>query len=235
MIKAIDFFCGAGGLTRGLLNSGINVLAGVDNDCRLKLTYENNNAPSRFICRDIKTIDIVDLRTSLGISQHDVVLYAACTPCQPFSTLNHMKGEDSRKVLLLAFAELVRQSPPDFIVVENVPGLNTKYGKEIYEQFVQTLNECGFKQPSTDFLDAKDFGVPQVRKRFILLASRHGAITLARPDRGGLPTVRQYLMKYPPLEDGMASKDFPNHITRKLLPHLKRIVQAVPSGLSTLI
>ncbi len=228
MIKAIDFFCGAGGLTRGLLNSGINVLAGVDNDSRLKLTYENNNAPGRFICQDIKTINIVDLRTSFGISQHDVVLYAACTPCQPFSTLNHMKGEDSRKVLLLAFAELVRQSPPDFIVVENVPGLNTKYGKEIYEQFVQTLDECGFKQPSTDFLDAKDFGVPQVRKRFILLASRHGAIVLPQPDRGGLPTVRQYLMKYPPLEDGMASKDFPNHITRKLLPHLKRIVQAVP-------
>ncbi len=228
MIKAIDFFCGAGGLTRGLLNAGISVLAGVDNDSLLKLTYERNNKPSRFICQDIRTIDIDKLRENLNVSRNDIVLYAACTPCQPFSTLNHMKGEDNRKVLLLAFAELVKQSPPDFIVVENVPGLNTKYGKEIYERFARILEECCFKQPSTNFLDAKDFGVPQVRKRFILLASRHNAIIFPQPDSREPPTVRQYLEKYPPLEDGMESKELPNHVTRKLLPHLKRIVQAVP-------
>ncbi|MEO6890752.1 MAG: DNA cytosine methyltransferase, partial [Ktedonobacteraceae bacterium] len=75
---------------------------------------------------------------------------------------------------------------------------------------------------------AKDFGVPQVRKRFILLASRHHAISLPQPDSGRSSTVREHLKKYPPLEDGMASADFPNHVTRKLQPHLKRIVQAVP-------
>lgn len=228
MIKAIDFFCGAGGLTRGLLNAGVNVLAGIDNDPLLKLTYEKNNTPSKFISQDIGTINIYDLRKDLSISQDDIVLYAACTPCQPFSTLNRMKGEDDRKVLLLAFAKLVEQSPPDFIVVENVPGLNTKYGKEIYEKFARILEKCRFKEPSTDFLDAKNFGVPQVRKRFILLASRHGTVTLPQPNLREPPTVKEYLSKYPALEDGMASKDIPNHVTRKLLPHLKRIVQAVP-------
>ncbi len=230
MIKAIDFFCGAGGLSRGLLDAGINVLAGVDNDERLRMTYEKNNAPSRFICQDIKTIDIHQLCDELAIGREDVVLYAACTPCQPFSTLNRMKGQDERKNLLLAFAELLRQAPPDFILVENVPGLNTKYGKEIYEQFARVLEECNFTAPSADFLDAKNFGVPQVRKRFILLASRHGTISLPDADPQEKATVKQYLSKYPPLNDGMQSDAFPNHETRRLPPHLKHIVQAVPKN-----
>ena len=115
MIKAIDFFCGAGGLTRGLLNAGISVLAGVDNDERLQQTYTHNNAPSRFIASDINDIEIEMLREELGILRQDLTLYAACTPCQPFSTLNRQKGKDKRKILLLDFAKIVEKCPPDFI------------------------------------------------------------------------------------------------------------------------
>lgn len=97
MIKAIDFFCGAGGLTRGLLNAGINVLAGVDNDKCLKETYTHNNKPSRFINKDIHKIKIGELRAELGIQNGDTTLYAACTPCQPFSTLSRLKDKDGKK------------------------------------------------------------------------------------------------------------------------------------------
>jgi len=228
MIKAIDFFCGAGGLSRGLLDAGIVVLAGVDDDKRLKETYEYNNKPSRFVCQDIKTIDIDTLRQDLGIMPSDTVAYAACTPCQPFSTLNQMKGEDERKHLLLAFAALVRQAPPDFILVENVPGLNTAYGREIYEQFAETLDECGFTAPAADFLDAANYGVPQVRKRFILLASRHGEIELPERSVEEPATVEEYLKKYPVLGDGEKSTKFANHEARKLPMHHKVIVRAVP-------
>ncbi len=228
VIKAIDFFCGAGGLTRGLLDAGIEVLAGVDVDRRLQKTYEHNNAPSRFVCRDIKTIDIEELRAELGIMPTDTVVYAACTPCQPFSTLNQMKGEDERKHLLLAFAALVKQAPPDFILVENVPGLNTAYGREIYEQFAETLDACGFAEPAADSLDAADYGVPQVRKRFILLASRHGEIALPARSVDEPATVEQYLKKYPVLADGEKSTDYVNHAARKLPEHHKAIARAVP-------
>ncbi len=228
MIKAIDFFCGAGGLTRGLLDAGIEVLAGVDDDERLQKTYEHNNKPSRFVCRDIKTINIDELREELGITPDDTVLYAACTPCQPFSTLNQMKGKDERKSLLLAFAVLVSKAPPDFIVVENVPGLNTAYGREIYEQFAQTLDACGFVEPAADFLDAADYGVPQVRKRFILLASRHGRIALPPQSVEEPATVEQYLKKYPVLTDGEAAAGYVNHKARKLPAHHKVIARAVP-------
>ena len=186
-IKAIDFFCGAGGLTRGLLDAGIDVLAGVDNDLRLKDTYEHNNSPSRFMNEDIKAIDINALRTNLGIKDSDLALYAACTPCQPFSTLNSMskRKDDERKSLLLDFAEIVRECPPDYIIVENVPGLSGAYEGGIYSKFLEALNDCGFIHKDAGLLDAKDYGVPQTRKRFILLASQGAAqYRLPEPTHG---------------------------------------------------
>ena len=230
MIKAIDFFCGAGGLTRGLLNAGIEVLAGVDNDERLQKTYANNNESSRFINSDINGIEIHELRETLGIQTEDATLYAACTPCQPFSTLNRLQGKDERKILLLAFAQIVEEWPPDFILVENVPGLSNAYGKEIYEKFLKVLKKCGFSE-TADLLDAKHFGIPQTRKRFILVASRHGnPISLPSPqtDANRFTTVRECIEKYPAIADGEASQDYLNHVARKLQPHHKRIVEVVP-------
>ena len=227
MIKAIDFFCGAGGLTRGLLDAGIEVLAGVDVDCRLRETYEQNNQPVQFLCQDIKKVDINELRQKLGIRGDDSVLYAACTPCQPFSTLNRNTDTDERKNLLISFAKVVTEAPPDFLLVENVPGLNTAYGKKVFERFVMIIKDCGFRDPYSGFLDAKDFGVPQVRRRFILLASRNGKILPPRRSPK-VATVRDCITKYPPLKDGEACGTFQNHQARRLPPHLKRIVLAVP-------
>lgn len=228
-MKAIDFFCGAGGLTRGLLDAGIEVLAGVDTDKRLQQTYQNNNKPSEFICEDITQINIIELRKRLGIVRGDVVLYAACCPCQPFSTLNRNKRDDDRKALLISFAELVAKAPPDFILVENVPGLNNAYGSEIYAEFIALIGKAGFKPENTyaELLDAQDFGVPQVRKRFILLASRNARVV--RPRRSSYkPKVRHVLKKYPRIAAGAGSKKFLNHKARHLVPHHKRIVSAVP-------
>jgi DNA (cytosine-5)-methyltransferase 1 len=243
---ALDFFCGAGGLTRGLKDAGIRVLAGIDNDGRLRETYEQNNRPSRFACRDIVDLDIVELREEVGIRQDDVVIYAACTPCQPFSTLNQRRGKDDRKQLLLAFGELVLTAPPDYIVVENVPGLHNAYGREIYHRFLEILDESGFVYRDSAQLDASDYGVPQVRKRFIMVASRHGSISLPRPDQGTKATVRSAIGHYPSPHvgiDGARSRSAPsasvperassrnlppNHVARELAEHHIRIVRAVP-------
>lgn len=230
-MKAIDFFCGAGGLTRGLLDAGIEVLAGVDNDDRLRLTYESNNKPSQFLEKDIRQIDIVELRERLGITASDSVLYAACCPCQPFSTLNRRKGDDDRKALLISFAELVVKAPPEFILVENVPGLNNAYGSDIHQRFIELIGKAGFKPENTyaELLDAQDFGVPQVRRRFILLASRLASIV--RPRKSPYkPRVKHVLKKYPRITAGARSKKFLNHETRCLMPHHKKIVSAVPKN-----
>ena len=227
-IKAIDFFCGAGGLTRGLLDAGIDVVAGVDNDKRLQDTYERNNKPSCFIEQDIAEVDIEALRSEVGIQPADTTLYAACTPCQPFSTLNRRKGKDDRKALLQEFAAIIAQSPPDFIIVENVPGLNNAIGRNIYHQFEEVLAANDFNTDAR-LLDAKDFGVPQTRKRFILIGSRHGAAKLPAPTTAEEPpTVRDHIGKYPSIRDGEESPAHPNHIARPLQPHHRSIVEAVP-------
>ena len=231
MIKAIDFFCGAGGLTRGLLDAEIEVLAGVDNDESLRKTYTHNNKPSRFINKDINTIDIHKLRKELKIQNEDTTLYAACTPCQPFSTLSRQNWEDDdRKILLLTFAEIVEESPPDFILVENVPGLNNGPGKEIYDDFLDILKNCEFSDPAADLLDAKHFGVPQTRQRFILLASKTGSISLPIPmtNPSQFVTVRECIGEYPEIADGGESENYLNHKARELKSHHKRIVEAVP-------
>jgi len=244
-IRAIDFFCGAGGLTRGLTDSGITVRAGIDNDARLRTTYERNNKGSKFLDLDINEVDIDQLRQELGITPQDVVLYAACTPCQPFSTLNQRRGKDDRKDLLLAFGKLVVEAPPDYVVVENVPGLPNAYGKDIYAKFTAMLKKAGLVYQDSALVDASDYGVPQIRKRFILVASRHGPISLPSPDQGEKATVRQaiehfrqpYLGPHRPRSRSAVSSLVPeeesaampaNHVARKLAPHLLRIVANVP-------
>ncbi len=233
MIKAIDFFCGAGGLTRGLLDSGIKVLAGVDNDSKLEETYKNNNKPSKFFSTDINSVDIFALREELGITEQDKVLYAACTPCQPFSALNRQRDKDKKRELLIAFGEIVKICPPDFILIENVPGLKNSYGKEIYQRFLKMIESVGFKSETdyrySEFLDANDFDVPQVRKRFILLASRHGKLTEPQKSSNKM-FIESVLKKYPAIEDGEKSEKYHNHEARKLPPNQKLIIEAVPKN-----
>ena len=228
-IKAIDFCCGAGGLTRGLLDAGVSVVAGLDNDERLRKTYERNNKPSRFIAGDLAQVEIDMLRADLGIDEDDVTLYAACTPCQPFSTLNTAKGEDGRKSLLLEFGKIVAQHPPDFIIVENVPGLHNAFGLDIYQEFMAGIKAQRFCAAS-GLLDAKDYGVPQTRKRFILVAAkcRQPRLPVATTSHDPL-TVRECIEKYPPLAAGERDAEIANHAARKLAPHHQRIVAAVPT------
>jgi DNA (cytosine-5)-methyltransferase 1 len=243
-VKALDFFCGAGGLTRGLLDAGIEVLAGIDNDERLRRTYEHNNAPSRFLAEDVRKFDIQKTRRELEISDDDLVLYAACTPCQPFSTLNQRRGKDDRKELLIAFGELVEAAPPDFIIVENVPGLHNAYGREIYTEFLAQLTRTGIIDRDAAKLDAAEYEVPQVRKRFIMVASRRGSIKLPVKSESRQRTVRDAIGNLPPpqigIEGAQSSRaesamatllpypDLPNHVTRKLLDKHLKIVQKVP-------
>jgi len=228
MIKAIDFFCGAGGLTRGLLDASIKVLAGIDNDKRLQDTYEKNNCPSKFYPIKIEDVDIFGLREELGITEQDKVLYAACTPCQPFSHLNKQKDKGKKRELLLAFGEIVEKCPPDFILIENVPGLKNAYGKEIYEIFLGIIESVGFipDYRYSEFLDANNFDVPQVRKRFILLASKHGELVEPQESDEKL-TVGSVLKKYPAIRNGGKSKKFKNHEARKLPSNHIRIIEAV--------
>ena len=226
MIKALDFCCGAGGRPRGLLDASIAVVAGIEQNRRLRQTYEVNNDPSRFIADDTASVNIHELRARLDIKPEDTVLYAAGPP---FSVLNTTKGPDARSSLLRDFGRIIEAHPPDFILMENVPGLGNSRGKAIHHEFLDILKRKGFQWTAAR-LDAKDYGIPQTRKRFILWAARRCQPALPQPTAtsGQYATVREAISHYPALRDGKTSPKYPNHTARKLPEPYNRIVAAVP-------
>ena len=221
-IIAVDIFCGAGGLTRGLLDAGIKVKKGYDIDPGLKDTYEKNNEGVNFYCVNVSELKKEEILKDLDL-ENNYLLLAGCAPCQPFSRINKNDGEDDRrKFLLLEFGRIVKEIKPDFIISENVPGLKRGKGRIIFEHFEKILEDENYFFDS-DILNAKDFGVPQNRKRLILLASKHrpvkipeGKYGLLKPGKKPYLTVRDAISKYPKIEAGGKHPSITNHVTRNL-------------------
>src|SRR3989338_1233730 len=224
-IVAVDLFCGAGGLTRGLLDAGVEVRKGFDNDGRLKDTFEKNNPGAKFISKHVADITGQDILE--GINRDDCfLLLAGCAPCQPFSSMLKVTGKkkkrDSRGNLLLEFGRLIIAVKPDFVFAENVPGLKNGKGKRIFRKFERILEKEGYRFVS-DTLDAKDYGVPQKRRRLVLLASLHGQVTIPYPTHGTHKkatlryiTVQDAIKRFPVIRAGSRHKKIVNHETRDL-------------------
>jgi DNA (cytosine-5)-methyltransferase 1 len=220
-IVAVDLFCGAGGLTRGLLDAGIKVVKGYDFDTKVSETYEKNNGNSKFFQMDIIKLEKDDLVK--GIDQkNNFFLLAGCAPCQPFSLINQNEiSGDERKNLVLKFAELIKESLPDFVLMENVPGLVNGRGKRIFQRFLDVLKEEGYFY---DFriLNTMNYGVPQRRKRLVLIASKHSEVKIPASTHGiskdkfPFVTLESVLKKYPPLRAGERNQSIPNHESRSV-------------------
>lgn len=218
-VIAIDFFCGAGGMTNGLIQAGINVLAGVDNKALCEKTYIQNINPNgthpKFICKDIfpKTDSHPDgeqheisKQLSLLIEQQKnkksgtrpKLIFAVCAPCQPFTKISHIEMSEGRKFkrsndsnLLLTTVSLIKKFRPDAIIVENVEGI-TGDGS-VLSQFETELYEIGYAFDAK-VINAAKFGVPQNRRRTIGLAVRKGRkkiLEIAVPDFD--PDLKKYV------------------------------------------
>lgn len=216
-------FCGAGGLTRGLLDAGITVRKGFDINEKFKETYEKNNEGAEFIAKDVAEVTREDVLQNIDLKDNYLLL-AGCAPCQPFSAINKQNSEkDKRKSLLLEFGRLVQQTKPDFIFIENVPGLANGKGRKIFDEFKSGLDALGYHSVYK-IVDAKQYGVPQKRKRLILLASTKGIVDFPAPTHGrgeGLApyrTVREAISKYPVLRDGSFHSEVINHQAGALSP-----------------
>ena len=218
--RAYDFFCGIGGVTRGLSEAGWKVVAGVDKDERCRRTYEHNNPNVEFIRQDIGKIKLVDLGMSGPLPENNDVLFVACAPCQAFSCHRKWGGiADGEGVLLHHFGRLVREALPDYILVENVPGIAKVKGFSTLRRFRKTLRELDYHQAEA-IVDAKRFGVPQNRRRLVLLASRRGPVSLPAPSHGkGLEpfcTVRQAIGHFPPISAGQEHESVTNHVASRV-------------------
>ena len=226
---AVDLFCGAGGLTRGLQEAGIRVKVGVDIDDDFRETYEANNAPARFEQRDVAELSVETLKSWYGNAK--VRILAGCAPCQPFSSLtqNRQPSKDYRWPLLRHFGRLAAGLNPDFITMENVPAL---VNQSIYRTFRRRLVESGY-EVWADVVDCSDYGVPQRRKRLVLIASRHGPISLIPPTtpEGSRATVRDAIAGLPPIAaGGIDPKDRLHKSAGLSAKNLRRLRSSKPGG-----
>ena len=172
-LKAIDFFAGTGGMTYGMSQSGIEVLAGIDNDPNCRETYETNNPDSVFIEKDIHELSENELAKMTGISKNDdSLLFICCSPCQFWTKINTCKNEGLKsKNLLIEFQRFVSWFEPGYIVIENVPGLLNHKKEKVLDNFLNFLNSKSYIFDHK-IINANHYGVPQNRKRYLLVATR---------------------------------------------------------------
>lgn len=182
-MRAVDFFCGGGGMTCGLKQAGVNVVIGVDFDADAKETYEFNNQGSTFICEDIAKLDVRYLQ-NFGINKNDDhMIFVGCSPCQYYSIINTDKKKSLKsKDLLAQFAKFIEYYRPGFIVVENVPGLLSNK-ESIFPQFKTKLLELGYSTMDYGVVDLSYYGVPQSRRRFSLIATRLTGVSVHLPEK----------------------------------------------------
>lgn len=228
-VKVVDLFCGIGGLTHGFIKESLDVVAGYDIDESCKYAYESNNA-SEFIKKSIT--DVTAEEISEKLSGADVKILIGCAPCQPFSTYSY-KNRDEKKVnLLLEFARLIEEVKPDIVSMENVPRLAEFDGDSVFGQFLDILRANGY-EVFYKVVNCPEYGIPQHRKRLVLLASRFGKIELIKKTHTEkkFKTVKDAIGKMPPLKSGEVSPDDSLHRATKLSElNLKRIRQSVPGG-----
>jgi len=227
-ISAIDLFCGAGGLSQGLQEAGIRVVGGVDIEASCSFAFESNiDAP--FIEMDVREITAQHLEP-LWLDG-TVRMLAGCAPCQPFSP--YRRGVDTsgeeQWPLLREFARLVKEINPELVTMENVPRIGSS---EVFEDFVKELQELGYHVDWKSCYGPR-YGLPQHRRRLVLLASRLGPIKV--PDgpleESSFRTVRDVIGDLPPIASGETHQDDPLHVARKLSPlNLERMAASKPGG-----
>jgi DNA (cytosine-5)-methyltransferase 1 len=197
-IKAVDFFCSGGGMSSGMKSAGVNVLAGIDYDIDCKETYESNIKGAEFIHVDVFDYKPLDLEKRLSLSKNDDdLLLIGCSPCQYWSIIQTDKGKSEKsKDLLKEFRKFVEYFNPGYVVVENVPGVFRKKEESGLQDFIDSLVSRGYAVHS-NLHEVSEYGVPQHRKRFTLIANRISEDELSPiPIKGRKMTVRDAIGKH---------------------------------------
>ncbi|EIZ77786.1 site-specific DNA-methyltransferase [Novosphingobium sp. Rr 2-17] len=230
-ISAVDLFCGVGGLTHGLSLAKIDVRLGVDIDPASRHPFEKNN-DAKFLQADVSALSAETI--SQSFVPGTVSLLAGCAPCQPFSTYSQKAkragqgrvdrgGKDDWK-LVERFGELIREVQPDLVTMENVPPL---LRAPVYQELLASLK--GYSVDA-QVVECRMIGLPQTRKRLVLIASKLGEINLPQFDRKQ-KSVREEIGNLPRLEAGQTDpKDRLHRASTLSEMNMKRILASVPGG-----
>ena len=211
----------------------------LDHNTDARASFETNFPDAYFECADIRKVSVEAIRPRMEAERSNPVLFSGCAPCQPYTKQNTIRPElvlDERVPLLATFATLVDGCQPDLVFVENVPGLQ-KLGarSQPFGGFVRQLEEAGYELDYRPIILAK-YGIPQSRRRLVLVGSRHGKVHLPRETHGpGAPieqyaTVRDWIGHLPPIQAGEEHQEVPNHRAANLSARNLERIAATPEG-----
>lgn len=233
-IRVADFFCGCGGTSAGLRLAGMQIRFGLDFELEAGRTYRRNFPEAAFMQADISDVHPDQAAEKIG-EEEGPLLISACAPCQPYSTFVGQRVKDPRRTLLLRLLPFIRRLQPTYVFVENVPGLKTANSNAgTFSRFCKALRSEGYDL-TTSVVDCQRYGVPQRRRRLVLLASRLGPITLPEPTHGpdtgrSLSTVWEWIGDLPPLEAGGKHPEVPDHLVSAVGDLNLRRLRATPPG-----
>jgi DNA (cytosine-5)-methyltransferase 1 len=218
----VDLFCGVGGLTHGFVKANFNVVAGIDFDISCKHAYEKNNS-APFIHADLTKHSPQEIANLFP--KGSIKILAGCAPCQAFSTYTQGNKKNDKWKLLYSFGNIIKTIQPDVVSMENVPNLLVYKNGKVFQDFLNVLKNNNYFI-SYHIVDAKDYGVPQRRKRLILFASKFGKIKLIKKTHTGkkIKTVKKAIGHLPKINAGEFCKQDMLHRSKALSPlNLSRI------------
>ena len=229
-IGVIDLFCGVGGLSHGLKQSGFNIIAGFDIDKTCEYAYTHNNEALFF---DTDITKVTKEQIDSLFSQSEIKVLAGCAPCQPFSSyaFKNKQKDPNKYDLLYQFGRLVEDVQPDIVTMENVPQIASFKLKNVLQDFIYLLERNHYHY-SVQVVYCPNYGIPQTRKRLVLLASKLGNIHLIPPthSKDNYVTVKDVISDLPPLEAGESSNVDPLHRAKSLSPLNMQRIKHTPYG-----
>ncbi len=225
-LKAIDLFAGCGGCTVGLKAAGFAVMGAVETSDVAKLVYELNHPEVRFWHKPIQQLSSKEVRKALKLKVGELDLLAGCPPCQGFSSVRTLNGnrvlEDERNNLIFDFERLISDLKPKTVMLENVPGLAEDFR---FDRFVKNLSKWGYSV-KYQVLNAADYGVPQRRRRVILIAGSCGSIHFGRRARRQR-TVRDAIRWLKP--SGLSGDPIHDVVERRT-PKVMDLIRRIPKN-----
>ena len=202
---AIDLFCGAGGMSLGFEQAGFDVLAAYDIEAINAHTHDLNFPKTKAIAVDLSKKSGQDILDLAKISRQKIDVIFGGPPCQGFSLGGKRNLNDKRNQLVYDFARLVRQIRPAYFVMENVQGLMQEYAKPVLDSLVRRIKLAGYRivEP-IQVLNAADYGVPQRRKRTIILGYLDGNTPPEYPSPAGCKGVVNGELFNPLVQDALS-------------------------------
>lgn len=225
---AIDLFCGAGGLTQGLKQAGFTVVGAIESHPTYAESYKLNHPKTNLKLSDITKIAPLKYMEELGLKTGELDLLAGCPPCQGYSTIgtrNRGKKDDPRNELVYEVLRFAVAFQPKTIMMENVPTLATDYR---LQRLCSKLEKIGYKI-DVKVLKMSHYGVPQARRRMIMLASRLDNIEVVKQelDEEQMKTVRDAIAFLPPA----GKTNDPLHCdTDKRTDKVKKLISMIPKN-----